>query len=525
MLGRSPRQLAVTLLAAALLAGPFVLAFFSGGYFAQPRVVAAIVAWVLAGLAALVVRPRVALKGPSGLALVAFAALTAWTALSATWAPLAGPAGDALERMLLYLGALTAAVLVFGSRRRARWAEPLVALGSLVVIGYGLLGRMLPDVVELSRTASAGGRLDQPLTYWNAEGALAAIGLVVCARLAGDQTRRLALRVAAAAATVPLGLGVYLTFSRGVLSALLVGLAVLLAVAPTWAQLRATAIAVEASAVAVLAASLLPAVRAAEGEDVATQGLIMLAATVTAMGLAALLQAKSAIAERDGTIRDGRLPGGRLVPRLGAVAGVLLALAPFAAGVVAGDEEPVNPAFGATAERFASVGSHRYEYWRVALEAFAEDPLKGTGAGGFRVAWLEERRMTVPLRDAHSVELEFLSQLGLVGLILLLAVFWTVFVAARRLARTDALLVAGPAAALAVWGAHSAIDWDWQMPALTLVAVVLAGVVLARAQAGAQLVDERPLPTERKQPEDAEEDGQLDDGLPERPLAAPQHQA
>ena len=38
---------------------------------------------------------------------------------------------------------------------------------------------------------SAAGRLDQPLTYWNATGALAALGLVLCARVAGDAVGRL----------------------------------------------------------------------------------------------------------------------------------------------------------------------------------------------------------------------------------------------------------------------------------------------------------------------------------------------
>ena len=33
--------------AACLLAGPTVLAFFSGGFFAEPRLIAAIVAWAL----------------------------------------------------------------------------------------------------------------------------------------------------------------------------------------------------------------------------------------------------------------------------------------------------------------------------------------------------------------------------------------------------------------------------------------------------------------------------------------------
>jgi hypothetical protein len=45
----------------------------------------------------------------------------------------------------------------------------------------------------------------------------------------------------------------------------------------------------------------------------------------------------------------------------------------------------------------------------------------------------------------------------------------------------DPGLAAGPIAGLTLWALHAAIDWDWEMPALTLVAVVLAGMLVARA--------------------------------------------
>ena len=94
----------------------------------------------------------------------------------------------------------------------------------MLVIGYGLAGRLLPGIVHLDRSRSAGGRLEQPITYWNAEGTLAAIGLVLCARLAADRTRPVAMRIAAAAATAPLGAGVYLTYSRGAIAGAVLGL-------------------------------------------------------------------------------------------------------------------------------------------------------------------------------------------------------------------------------------------------------------------------------------------------------------
>jgi hypothetical protein len=50
--------------------------------------------------------------------------------------------------------------------------------------------------------------------------------------------------------------------------------------------------------------------------------------------------------------------------------------------------------------------------------------------------------------------------------------------------RLDPRLAAGPAAALAAFGFHTGLDWDWEMPALTLVAVLLAGVVVAAADRG-----------------------------------------
>ena len=64
-------------------------------------------------------------------------------------------------------------------------------------------------------------------------GELAAIGFVLCARLAGDASRPAgaALRAAAAAAA-PLGMGLYLSFSRGALFACAAGLVALIVVAP-----------------------------------------------------------------------------------------------------------------------------------------------------------------------------------------------------------------------------------------------------------------------------------------------------
>ena len=132
--------------------------------------------------------------------------------------------------------------------------------------------------------------------------------------------------------------------------------------------------------------------------------------------------------------------------------------------------------------------SNRYEYWRVALGAFRDDPLTGAGSGGFRVVWLQERPIRETVRDTHSLEFEVAAELGLVGLLALALMCGGVVVAARRALGRQRALAAGPAAALVDLVLHASIDWDWQMPAVTLPALVLAGLLIVagggRAGAG-----------------------------------------
>lgn len=468
-LGDRMRRVVSIAVPVVLLSGPTILAFDSGGYFTGARLTALVIAWLTLAAAALVTplsafsliwrdkALRVALGGLIGLA--------AWTWVSAAWAPMQGPAIDSFERTMLYLAVLAASALVFVRREVAELVEPALVAGATVVLGYGVLGDL--GLFDVQITRSAGGRLDQPLTYWNAEGVLAAMGFVLAARLAGSASRPLALRLAAAGVAPLLGLGVFLTFSRGSITALAVGLAVLMAFTPTWSQLRATAIALEATLVAIIVVEVLP--------DAAA--LVLLVGT---MLVAAAAQAWAAQSEDEESTRTGPLPRAGRLRTLAWGAAALLAIAPFAAGLIDRNEEPTNPAFGATTDRLTTSGSHRYSYWRVAIETFADDPATGIGAGGFQAAWLEHRPIDENVRDAHALQLETAAELGVPGLVFLALLFAGVIAAIRRLGVADPALAAGPTAALAVWAAHSAIDWDWEMPAVTLVAALLAGVLLAR---------------------------------------------
>jgi hypothetical protein len=506
------RRAALTAVQAGLLLLPVVLAFFSGAFFEGARLIAAICAWALLALAALAV-PGLPLPGakPARAALVALAGLAAWTWIAASWSSSPAGADQELELALLYLPALAAGAIAWSDRRAARMVEPALAAGALIVIGYGLSGRLLPGVVHLHATARAGGRLEQPMTYWNATGALAAIGLVLCARLAGDVSRPRAVRIAAAAAAAPLGMGAYLSFSRGAIACLLAGLAALVAFDRSRAQLRAALIALGAAALAGAVAAPFGAVRALHPGHATAEGLAVLALLAVIAAGAALLQARAG--ERRSPLRL------RAAPVVAVV--VALALLPYAAVILAERGGPSrDAAFGATNARLSDVGTHRLSYWRVAVDVAADHPIAGAGPGAFAVEWLRRRTIDERVRNAHSLELQTLADLGLVGLALLAGVLAATALAARRVLGADRALAAGPAAAALTWALHAGLDWDWEMPAVTLVAVALAGLLLCRAGApdGAdQLGDEAALEAQRQHDDEGTEERDLGDRLGLRP--------
>jgi O-antigen ligase len=254
---------------------------------------------------------------------------------------------------------------------------------------------------------------------------------------------------------------------------------VLLALAPTFTQLRAVAIAVEAGVIGCVVAAASPVVRTLHGSHPGLQGAAVLVGLLAMMALAAGVQRWACTVEDTRRTRMGALP---LPPHHGWVAAVLVtAMLAVPVAVAAGQDAPStnDPRFGTSTSRLASADSPRYEYWKVALRAFGDAPLKGSGAGGFAVDWLRERPVARPARDAHSLEIETLAELGVVGGALLALLGAGIVLATRRAGRRAPGSVAGPAAALAAYAFHASIDWDWEMPALTLVGVALAGFLLA----------------------------------------------
>ncbi len=465
--------------AAILLIGPTALAFFAGGYFDSPRVVAGLIAWLLVVVTMLVCRrPLPHTAGPI-VAVAGLGLLGAWTLLSFTWAPIAGSAYHAGQLVLMYAGVLIAATALLRPRAVQRAVEPVLAGGATIVIGYGLAGRMLPGLLHYSHSISAQGRLEQPLTYWNAMGELAALGLVLAVRLAGDSNRPRWLRTLAAAATAALGMGLYLSFSRGALFAAAAGLVALVVLAPERTQMRALALALGAAVLGAAVAAPFGGVTSLHG----SQGTLERQGAIVLVALGVITAGTAALAWR---LQRHEPTGSIKLPRRAPLIAVVVICAGLALAIVAGAKESSAQPLAPGASRYESLQSNRYAYWRVAWRAFKQEPARGVGAGGWAVAWLRDRPIDEGAQDAHSLPLQTAAELGLVGVALLLAFLGGVAVAARTAQRRSPALAAGPIAGVVVYVAHAPLDWDWEMPAVTLVALVLMGLLLALSESSRQ---------------------------------------
>jgi tetratricopeptide (TPR) repeat protein len=479
----APREAAVAVGAALAVTA---LAAADGGYFPT--------AWGWASLVGLWLVAALVLAGgiarPTGLQLAllgGIAGLTGWVWLSIAWS--IDPVDSVLEgqRMLVYLAAAVALVLVVRS-----WAvSPAlggVLTGIALTSSYGLATHLFPDRLGVFDPI-AGYRLSEPVGYWNGLGIFAAIGALLALGFAA-RARTPAVRALAGALLVVLLPTIYFTFGRGPWIALGVALLTAVALDPRRLQLLAVLLAVGApAALAVLAASRYEALRREDTPlaDAARDGhrlaLILLALALLAAATAALF----ALFER-------RIRVPRQV-RLGFAAAIVLVVlasvvavfarygGPFSLADEAYDSFTAPPPSveGDIGERlFSFSGSYRVDLWKSAWRGYTDHKLVGLGAGAYEQHWLQDRPFEHKVRDAHNLYLETLAELGPVGLALLLVALGAPLVAAVAARRHP--LVPAALAGYAAYLVHAGIDWDWELPALTLVALVCAAVLLAAAR-------------------------------------------
>jgi O-Antigen ligase len=468
------------------------LSFNGGGFFPNTDAfVAVVLAGALIARISLAEAPFAGFSKRLAVAAAAFALFAGWTLLSGLWSHAPGRALVEFDRSLLYLLAL----LLFGSMPRSRarlramvWS---FALGIVVVGVAGLVTRVLPDLWPTSETI-AENRLSYPLTYWNSLGLLCAIGVLTCFHLTSRRTEPRVVRVLAAGAIPLLASTVIFTFSRGAIVAGFVGLIAYMLIARPRAIASGLLATVVPAALAVIAAyradllaSLHPTAPAAvaQGHRVA---VVVAASALGAAGLRALLLMVDAQLDYHRLPRRTRRRVALSATAAGAVLVVTLSVALDAPARVAHQYDRFVRS--GNAGNYVDVRSRlvdpanngRLDEWHVALDGFASAPAFGHGAGTYQTLWAKQRPIDLSVRDAHSLYVEVLDELGIVGFALLVAALITILgVFAVRARGPDRTLYAALFAAALVWALHAGIDWDWEMPAITIWLFALGGAALA----------------------------------------------
>lgn len=483
--------------AAGLLGLPGVLVVFlsfsGGGYFPGAfGLVAVLLALSLVLRVTLAERP---FAGLSGFSLVVIAALTlfaGWTLLSASWSGSGGRAFLEFERALMYLLAFTLFASLPQSTGRLQWMLRGVAAALVVVCAVSLTTRIAADVWPISPNISD-GRLSYPLTYWNALGLTAAGAGLLCLHLTADEHEPLLVRALGAAA-LPVVLATLLfTLSRGAIAAGLLGLAIYVVVGRprglaggALATLAPVAVTLKVAYDADLVQTETFASAAAvdQGHQVA---LVVVCAAVVA-GL--LRVAAAPLDTRLAHLHIPRPP--RTVILGGAGLAVVLSVAVLGAtdapGYVSSQYEGFTQRAGLKddnnlrARLTNPANNGRLDHWDVALDAFRDHRLRGSGAGTYQLLWARDRPYAFSVVDGHSLYVEVLGELGLVGLLLIVtavaALLWGLLRRAWRHPRHRALYAA-VLAVTAAWAVHAGVDWDWEMPAVTLWVLCLGALATA----------------------------------------------
>jgi tetratricopeptide (TPR) repeat protein len=489
IVGRSlPALIGLLLLGLGAGLSPFFLAYYDASMWVPVGL--GIVLACAMGVVARPARP----DGPAALALGGLLGLGVWSLASTVWAESVEKAVVSGNLWLAYGAFLLLILVLLRSELRAGVLLGAVGLG-VVAVAVSVLIRLIgtdPGALFLE------GRLNSPLGYINGEGCLFVAGFWLC--FAAAETRRALLAGPAAGLATLMACLALLSQSRGTAVAMLGSLIVVVALAPGRTR-RVYGLLVLAAGVAVAAPNLLHAydhtvagsVPAGVGHAAGRSAL--LAALAVGAVWALLTWAWELFCSRGASISRVRRAGAWLL-----VIPVVLALAVAVSSAhriehdvpdqwhafthLAGPSAAGSSSSSAGQSRLLSGGGHRYDYWRIAWHVWREHPVLGVGAGNYARSYYQQRATTEDIEQPHSIELQALSELGLVGALLLAGflagIAWGAVCmrpAARRSALTRSLMV-GAVGAFVAWLVQASVDWMHLLPGLTAVAIAAAAVLI-----------------------------------------------
>jgi O-antigen ligase len=437
-------------------------------------------------------------------------ALTALSALSVVWSVQPDESWQEAGRMLAYSALFAAAVALVRLAPRG-WSSLLggVLLASVVVCAYALATKVFPNQLD---PGDPYARLRAPYDYWNAIGLTAAMGVLSCLWLGARRTGHALLGALAYPAMGLLLVTLLLSYSRGALMAVAVGVVLWFCVVPL--RLRGAAVLLVGGLGALVIVGWDFSQHALSSEGVAlservhagSQLGVLLAAVLVGLALAGTAIGFATGRHAPRPTARGRIGALLLSLPVVAVVALLGLLAHSERGLtgsishdVSALTNPNAPLPANTPGRLTSVGSVRARYWNEALEVFSEHPGLGAGAGGYATARLRHRTETLDVTHAHGYMVQTLADLGLVGLALSLALLAAWLAAAgrathpfnRRWSGWAWRHIQAPYSAervglltmlcvVVVFGAHSLVDWTWYVPGDACVALLCAGWLAGR---------------------------------------------
>ncbi len=448
----------------------------AGGYYASSIWVPAGVG-LLVALTAMLIGRAGSLSRRALLAPAAIAALGLLALVSSLWTDSIEQAVVEGNRMLVYAIGLALLLLLVRSERAPVLAFAAFAAGAVAVAGLVLVGLLRGD-----GSLFLGGRLHEPLGYINGQASFFVLAFWPCVALS-ERRRSVALSgVGLAGATLFAGLAV-LGQSRGAVLAAALSLLVVLALAPGRLR-RVVALLVSAACLAPALPSLLDVYR-----DGATAGSLrgaavaVLLAAVAAGAIWALLVALERRADAGGLRLRRAVAGAVAALAIVGVGGAIVSagrIATFADNQYTAFVKLGGPQGEATASRLASGAGNRYDYWRIAVHAWRDHPIVGVGAGGYDKPYFLLRSTSEDIRQPHSLPLQILSELGIIGALLFVGALFVIVAGVWRRVRAGGRepVVVAALGVVTAWLVHTSVDWMHLLPGLTGVALLGAAVLL-----------------------------------------------
>lgn len=444
--------------------------------------------WLLAVTTPFGLTFRLRLAPTGWVPLAGLAALTGWTATSLIWTSSSELTLTEVARACAYF-AVVAAILAFPPQAHWRAIIGGATVAGVLVCCWSLAHRLSPgsfnDVVSIFEGDSR--RLSAPFGYWNAVGAWAGMTTALCLGWSAHADRWATRAIALAAIPVTTATA-YLTYSRAAVGGSVLGLVVLLALSRNRATLVLNAVIALATSVTVVVI-----IRGQPGIADATSGkgwsTVLGSILVTALicGVTAWLTSRVGADDLRLSPRVTRV----VVPVAVVLAVFGLATAAASFGPQAWDSFTTSDLreAGDPASRLTTLNGYRHLHWEVALDEFSAHPWTGTGAGTYEYSW-NQSGYSGFVRDAHSLYLETMAELGVPGLLALLAfiaglgfVLWSALRRASGAPERGA--VAGAAAAVAAYAFGAGVDWLWESPAVTVMALTLVGAMVLAGARGA----------------------------------------